>query len=1651
MLRKTQKKFRHLISLTLILFLLLGSTLQAVAATITVNTLNDNNSAGNCELREAITSANTNAGVDSCTAGAASPTVDLIDFSTGAGTITLNGTQLPTITETVNIDGDIDNDNIPDITIDAGGTSRVLDINSPDVTVQGFNFLNGAQAGQNGGTIRVRSAADLTLLNSVIDESPLIGTANATNGGAISIEAGADDVSLTNVNIGNTSATASGGAVYIGTNADTVIMDDVHIDGTAAANGGGIFVNTETVQGSPEDLELQITNSTIQNTTAAANPALAQGGAINLNSNVEASLDNVTIDSAQADNHGGAIYIAAETSPPATESYNLILTDTFFSNATADIDGGGYNGGCIYTGVIAEVISNNDLNLDTCQAFWGGGIYIAPFSSMTLNGSADIINNSAERGGGIYMEGGAEFISDGVGPLNFSNNAAATTGGAIHIEPTTASDIIIDNADFISNSSLESGGAIFIDNENTLTISNSNFYNNLAYQGGAIHTRGGPDISQSVNLNIDNSNFEGNTVSGVGSTGGAIYAGVRTIMDFDNITTDVPVLGPASNSAELGGFLFMANLGDNSALTLDNSDISNNTALNCGAMALSSAYNPPSPPIQLTNVTMSSNSATSGYGGAICQASSLLLDNVDFTNNSADTFGGAIHIDSSTFDVSTEIVNGSDFTDNFVNNFAGGAIYIIEGLGHAGLSIANSNFFAAFAAPFAAGGIIYNDGALVDITDSAFTSNDAAWVTDGGAIYNSSGTLTLNNSSISHFAVTGSGGAFYNDKGVNIITNSSISNNDAGNFGGGIYSTSSGIVSIDQSYIGQNSADDGGGVYINENAFDIVNSTVENNNAAGGAGGGIYLGPLALGINIISTTIANNNAADFGGGLFVSAAVPVDLAGTIIADNSAGANGPDCDNSGTFSASGYNLISDSSGCGGVFQPTDIIDVPADLGLLGLHGGATLNYILLPSSPAINNGGIGQTVDQRGVARPQGVNEDIGSHEYEDRTSPIIAEVTPVVTPTTDTTPDYTFSSNEAGTITYGGGCSSATTSATVGNVTITFNTLAPGTYSLCTITVTDILGNISNLLNISTFTIEAIVPPSSGGGSGGSAGFGQPACSGSACSGAPSTEPEPTTPTEPTTPAEPTTPSEPVIPPADIGGPEPTAPTGPTQPSSTPEPLLPPSTDTITDESATTENPSTDGQPPSTAVDLSTIPNLIQPPQNYQQFVLGESAQICNSEIFSAKFNLSSGPIWQDSDGDGLSDAIECQISTDPTKPDTDNDGKTDSDEALNLFTNPTKADQFSTLNVGDFVIVTLPEDSLITADDSPLFLGLARPERFVDVYLFDSADFDGFREKLLVSVNQMDALSKEEKQRLYEEKFNNLVALILQKFINQSLDPNNPEEAQFMDKIKFVGRPMTDQNGIFILDSRISLRDNRYLVMGTSNNTFSKPVEFTLDSSLALITPEAKTLDNQEITPEILSGQAILEISPGSNKPVLTGKVSVPSRVVALWQSNITGSALIADTLDQEFRLTPPKPLEPGEHTVYLTAYRNTDNAQSKTQKITFRLNPPTKVTSLPWWPFAIASLLALILMGLMIKRREKKAVTEAMTAAPAPKQPSSPTPVSTIPTASTAINSATTATTGSDQVPEAPRHYHHDLPPIHQGPIEGTPDDPVITPPHP
>jgi len=114
----------------------------------------------------------------------------------------------------------------------------------------------------------------------------------------------------------------------------------------------------------------------------------------------------------------------------------------------------------------------------------------------------------------------------------------------------------------------------------------------------------------------------------------------------------------------------------------------------------------------------------------------------------------------------------------------------------------------------------------------------------------------------------------------------------------------------------------------------------------------------------------------------------------------------------------------------------------------------------------------------------------------DTAAPALAEVAVIAT-STDTTPEYSFTSAEAGALAFVGACSAATSTVGVGTTTITFAELAVGSYSSCSLSVIDAAGNTGTLA-ISPFAIEAVpeppapAPSSSGGGSGGNGIIGGP-------------------------------------------------------------------------------------------------------------------------------------------------------------------------------------------------------------------------------------------------------------------------------------------------------------------------------------------------------------------------------------------------------------------------------------------------------------------------------------------------------------------------------------------------------------------------------
>ncbi len=257
----------------------------------------------------------------------------------------------------------------------------------------------------------------------------------------------------------------------------------------------------------------------------------------------------------------------------------------------------------------------------------------------------------------------------------------------------------------------------------------------------------------------------------------------------------------------------------------------------------------------------------------------------------------------------------------------------------------------------AGGNRIFRIVSYVTLSDVTLTGGDGSG-DDGGAIQVSAGILFLRGANVVYNTSPTEGGAISGDR--IFITDSAFSENSAGNCG----------------------------AILGSAALNISNSTVSGNRATG-SGGGICSGASLI---IRSSTITNNTASNSGG--VRNNSQQFKFSNTIIAGNFAtDGTGYEINNLGNPAVSeGNNLIGDSPGDSSntgdranVYQSTDILDTPPQLGQLQNNGGTTPTHALLPGSPAIdkgNNSNSPGATDQRGFARIFNGTIDTGAFELE---------------------------------------------------------------------------------------------------------------------------------------------------------------------------------------------------------------------------------------------------------------------------------------------------------------------------------------------------------------------------------------------------------------------------------------------------------------------------------------------------------------------------------------------------------------------------------------------------------------------------------------------------------------------------------------------
>lgn len=346
--------------------------------------------------------------------------------------------------------------------------------------------------------------------------------------------------------------------------------------------------------------------------------------------------------------------------------------------------------------------------------------------------------------------------------------------------------------------------------------------------------------------------------------------------------------------------------------------------------------------LTLLNITISNGVAIGG--GAVFNDGSLVIQNSTFSSNTvAGDYGGAIKSNGSV------TISNSIFMNNTAPGGYGGAIDITQSTST--LDITNSTFDANSA--FLGGGAIASNGIIV-ITGSTFKNNvtSSNGGTSGGGAIETTGSLTVNTSTFNN-NTGGKGGAVYNESGIATITNSTFSGNSVNvspRSGGAIHNQNTGTVLI-------------------------IASTFSGNTATSGSGGAVY--------NTSGSSLTVRQSILAGGS-------PNNCSGVIISQGSNLETGADCN----FTASSN------------FQNT----IP-QLGSLANNGGPNLTHALLNISPAINAAAVCTksnntplTTDQRGVARPQGGQCDVGAYEYDGSiTTTSTASATPNATNTSTAT------------------------------------------------------------------------------------------------------------------------------------------------------------------------------------------------------------------------------------------------------------------------------------------------------------------------------------------------------------------------------------------------------------------------------------------------------------------------------------------------------------------------------------------------------------------------------------------------------------------------------------------------------------------------
>ncbi len=595
--------------------------------------------------------------------------------------------------------GDLDIFNSSNITIETiGGDSKAI-IDASGLTERDSVF-------------HIRDGSNLDINNVIITGGKQVNSFGLLGSGGGLFINGDSTVSLTDSIVEGNEA-AFGGGIYI--SEGILNLENTKVaNNTAQQQGGGIFAREEGFN----QVMLNLQDSEISN-----NNAIFSGGGIGSEGGPTININSTTLkeNTATGGPGGGAIYTKGENSDPAVLTINNSI---FQGNGAVNSNLGG---GAIY-GELAQITINGssfiDNSLSGDRDASGGAIFATDSSNLDIE-KTDFEDNTVDvtdggSGGAIAT---ANQTTVDIKDSNFLGNSASDTGGAVRLLGSTNN---LTNVRFEENTANLFGGAATFSNTDETTVNDSWFVSNTSQgDAGAIWLRGGSSQWNNVN-------FVGNVASGTtdgiteGDGGVSIIDGGNHT--FKNITA-------TDNRAEKDAGVFGVKGEDRAvALEIDDSVFERNSAGDDAGVIYIRSNTLDFASANLDGITGRNNTA-GGSGGFARFIDGIEVDITDskLVKNDAAFEGGALSIEGSAVNVVNTELRNNEAT------FGGGGIRVSLGqllpvLNSPGvLNIINSQVIGNESTSSEGGGILADQGSVIEVVNTHLNSNQAA--IEGAALY----------------------------------------------------------------------------------------------------------------------------------------------------------------------------------------------------------------------------------------------------------------------------------------------------------------------------------------------------------------------------------------------------------------------------------------------------------------------------------------------------------------------------------------------------------------------------------------------------------------------------------------------------------------------------------------------------------------------------------------------------------------------------------------------------------------------------------------------------------------------------------------------------------------------------------------------------